>query len=90
MKRSELKTGMIIEDSNGQKGMVLLNTANGDIVSGETWCPLDSLCKDLTQINYDGHTINAVYQPDSNMSYGYENWGRGALLWRRPILKPII
>ena len=43
MKKSDLRTGMIVELINGDRGRVLLETKNGDIISGkDVWFPISS------------------------------------------------
>ena len=70
MKKSDLKTGMIIEFMNGVLGMVLLGTENGDIVSGGTWFPLSDHSDEMLFVYIDYETsIKAVYQPTNNMDY---------------------
>ncbi len=61
--KKDLKTGMILVFNNGEYATVLLGTANGDIVTGDSWFPL----KDYE----DGQLFNAkgvrkVLQPKSN------------------------
>jgi hypothetical protein len=82
MKKSDLKTGMWIENRLGKKALVLLNTKNGDIVSGpEVWGQLDNYKDDL--INYCGKNFDIVkvYQPKNNFSfYNFESY---ELVWER-------
>jgi hypothetical protein len=63
-----LKTGMILKYDNGDLGMVLLGTANGDIVSGENWGELELLSNSMNggRLYMD---VTAVYQPTSNKQY---------------------
>jgi len=70
MIKQELKTGMILEFNNGDKAMVLLNTNNGDIFSGDTWSTLDSFNDNLefkkdTNFTY----VIKIYQPKNNIDY---------------------
>jgi hypothetical protein len=75
MKKSELKTGMWVEveqilgeHKSISMAIVLLGTENGDIISGQTWCPLDSYDEDLEYL--ECHTrINKIYQPTNNIDY---------------------
>lgn len=81
-----LKTGMWIETRNGEKGIVLLNTVDGDLVSGETWFPLDSVNhnlkrKDNSDSPYD---IVKIYSPNCNHNYYNFNPSINELLWQRP------
>lgn len=72
MKKSDLKTGMVVELRNGKKGMVLLDTKDGDIISGEYYGRLLSYFReDLTSdisIDYD---IIKIYQPEAISYYLY-------------------
>lgn len=64
MKNEDLKTGMILECRNGDLAMVLKDTANGDIVSGDTWQPISTdrnIIEDLS--------IVKIYQPKNNQAY---------------------
>ena len=93
-KKSDLKTGMWVENRNGILAMVLLGTKNGDIISGQTWCPLaeyrENLLRNDISIKTD-YDIVKVYQPKSNSDYlGYIdmnkevfNTSRWILLWDR-------
>ncbi len=85
--RSELKTGTIVEITTERTGtvqmaMVLLDTERGDIVSGETWCPLESLFKG----DASTQTITKAWLPRSNMAYlnGGINTDHCALIWEAP------
>ena len=40
MKNEDLKTGMILVTEEDEYVMVLKDTENGDIVSGDTWMPI--------------------------------------------------
>lgn len=71
MKKSELKTGMIVVLQDGQRterAMVLLgacwDSGGRDVLIGETWMPLSSFHEDLTK-EY-GLSVIAVYAPRSN------------------------
>ena len=88
MKKSDLKTGMILKFSNGELGMVLLGTADGDIISGETWFPLEN----HTDEELFGHSdiyglVVTVYQPKAPRDYlsgGIELNNEYRVLWERP------
>lgn len=72
MKKSDLKTGMWVICKNGNRGMVLLNTKDGDIVSGDTnWFPLDSYNNELKYPNSDFSEFDIVkiVQPSANTYY---------------------
>jgi hypothetical protein len=66
--KSDLKTGMILELNSGDIVMVLLNTNNGDIVSGDNWFPLKDYTDDtlFNPNNTNSYSVKSVYQPRSN------------------------
>ena len=91
MKKSDLKSGMIIEGKNGEKGIVLLNTSNGDVIGGagggknKTWCGLYNYREDLTYGGLEDDTIVKVYDVDSNMNLGSFDECNLKLIWTRPV-----
>ena len=91
MKKSDLKSGMIVEKENGDRGIVLLNTSNGDIIGGagggndKTWCGLYNYREDLTYGGVDAATIMKVYDACSNMNFGSFNEYDLKLIWTRPV-----
>ena len=83
MKRSELKTGMLLEDREGRIGIVMLGTSNGDVVVGDgkrenrMWKSLKS---------YREHDIVKVYGFSSNMhGADFNTVGRPLLFDRNSI-----
>lgn len=87
--KKDLKTGMIVRTKDNKLAMVLLNTNNGDIVSGKDyWCPLNSYLDNLTYV-YDyapEADILEVYQPYNNSDYlgtGGLNLDSCELIWQR-------
>lgn len=64
MKNEELRTGMILVTEKNEYVMVLKDTENGDIVSGDTWQPI---YKD-TEIVED-LKVKKIYQPLNNKAY---------------------
>jgi hypothetical protein len=88
MKKSDLKTGMVIETSKGERSLVLLGTTAGDIIAGcgnirnkATWFPFESLTDDLKHA-YTGTKIIKVYSTPSNQDAGSLT-ELGELLWER-------
>ena len=69
--KADLKTGMIIEFMNGEISQVLLNTPNGDIVTGDNWFPLKSYTdEDLFELmDMDGVRVKFVYLPVHNKGF---------------------
>lgn len=66
--KKDLKTGMVLEFNDGNLGMVLRGTENGDIVSGKTWFSFNHLHDDLA-ISSGIMKVVAIYQPRTNMDY---------------------
>lgn len=74
MKKSELRTGMWVICKNRNRGMVLLNTKDGDIISGDTnWCSLNRYDENLNHLNrgYPLFNIVKVIQPSAHYYYYY-------------------
>lgn len=95
MKKSDLRSGMIVVNRKGRKGIVLLNSVNGDILGGglsilnNTWMPLSSLDDNLNYIDYPNQKdsdIIKVYVPLNNKTMGsfdINNSHAFKLLWER-------
>ena len=84
MTKSELKTGMVVELVNGERGMVLLGTDNGDIVSvGDTWFQMSDLSADMKRTAGACYNVARVLQPDANIDYCVERWKRAPVIWER-------
>lgn len=76
MKKEDLKTGDLIVTKNGKYVRVYLGTEGGDIVSGETWFPLEDysnerLFEHLGKIPayQEDSCFVAVWRPTCNMSF---------------------
>ena len=71
MKKSDLKTGMVIERADGQRGLVVLNNCYGEdgiIYSNDNWSGLDAYDEDLTWnfVSRDPQlAIVKVYKPST-------------------------
>lgn len=96
MKKSDLKTGMIVQNVAGGYGKVLRDTGTkeGDIIAGNgedlkiTWYPMKCLPEDLGDVaSSDTYSIIKVWAMDSNMN-GASLAVRGELLWTKP--KPVV
>lgn len=70
MKNEDLKTGMILVTEGNEYVMVLKDTENGDIVSGDTWMPI---YKDIEMVDY--LKVKEIYQPLNNKAYLSKNAG---------------
>ena len=98
MKKSELKSGMIVKKINGEIGMVMLNAPFGDIIVGngendrqQFWCPLESYSEDLKRIGGDNEDhIYQVLDFRSN-KYGADLSVNGRkILWTRGVEDTVI
>ena len=92
MKKSELRSGMLVETAAGKLGLVLLKSSRGNIIASDghdggdenrTWCPLDSLSEDLTYPGLPLSNIIKVYDVLSNMDAANFNIETRKLIWTR-------
>lgn len=70
MKNEDLKTGMILVTEKNEYVMVLKDTKDGDIVSGDTWMPI---YEDTEIVDY--LKVKEIYQPLNNKAYLSKNAG---------------
>jgi len=95
MKKSDLKSGDIVVTSDGDTGMVLLGTVDGDIIGGgvnvegyfegRTWGPLEAYNEDLARKCNSEVRIDMVYRGRiGNMHMGSFDVEHFHLIWRRP------
>lgn len=83
MKKSDLKTGMVVELRNGAKYMVLLNTPFGDVlVRNRWWVTLDNFNFNLLHCAHD-FDILRIYRPEEVYQIGFECWGDMKMMWER-------
>jgi len=91
-RKSDLRSGMIVENEKGEKGIVFLNTSETDVIGGcggvvnRMWCPLASVNDDLSLHYRDNARIVKVYEPTGNIDIG---GFVGRLIWEREEEKPI-
>ena len=89
MKKEDLKTGMLVEQRDGKKGIVLLKTSKGDIVGGDCgrelkiWYPFSQIKDDLTDIGDEKFDIVKVYDLKHNSNALSPNIEDKNLLWER-------
>jgi len=82
MKKSELKTGMIVEFKDGRSGMVLLGTHKGDVLSGDlAYFPLSDHEENLMDWN-DEVVVRSVYNP--TYISGFYKQQKDFIIWERP------
>lgn len=88
--KSQLHTGMILEFANGERARVLLGTKNVDIVSGDTWFPLDDYSDECLFINETEPHIKVikVIQPKYNSVYNTLTPNDYTIVWERKELSP--
>jgi hypothetical protein len=94
MLKSELRSGMLIVKPNGNKGIVMLNTPNGDVIvgtgvdDGETWFPMKELEEDLNNhIEGSGYNVSQVYSYSSNKTAANMSISNRSLLWSKSSTK---
>ena len=86
MKKSDLKTGMILELASGERAMVYLGTETGDVVSGDTWYPLhEGVDEDLKATSDTYSDVVKVLQPLGDIGYKYDLHSiNHKVVWERP------
>lgn len=89
MKKSDLKTGMVLETVDGRRTMVMLNTSDGDKCGAMeddrncTWSPLSEWEEDLTASREEMTIVKVYDSGPSNMEL-LSLTRTGELLWERP------
>lgn len=86
--KSDLKTGMWLEQRNGKFCIVLLDTFRGDILSGETYFDLNYIYNDDLKCSHDSDCdAMKIYQPQNNKSFinpnRLFNKNDAPLMWER-------
>lgn len=83
MNKSDLKTGMWVENEKEEKGMVIFGTKDGDIISGKNlWSPLSEYDENLKGKNGNTNIVK-VYQPTAVCYYFNFDKYNSDLLWER-------
>jgi hypothetical protein len=91
MKKSDLKSGMLVMTRNNERGIVMLNTPQGDCVVGsdgllgQTWFPLNSLDENLlypASDSGDADIIEVWSYSNNSQAASMEKKDR-KLLWKR-------
>lgn len=89
MKKSELKTGMLLKFTEGTYGIILLNTRKGDLFgppdditnNEKTWGSLSDINEDLTAAH---HVITEIWDiTNSNMNLFKLALMERQLLWKK-------
>jgi len=89
MKKSDLKSGMVVEIRNGSLGLVLLNSSKGDIIGGcgrddTIYNTFEGYTEDLTDVEGDfEYDIMRVYNSTGNFILGTIDILSLNLIWRR-------
>lgn len=86
MKKSDLKTGMIVELRDGQKGMILESVGEfGTLIQGRNgWASLSRYNNDLT-VRYPSNSLDIirVYRPNRISQIVQARWEAQELIWER-------
>jgi hypothetical protein len=93
MKKSDLKSGMLVETREGKRGIVMLNTPNGDmIVAGDNnadifikkmWDELNRYADDLSHPDGEKYNIYKIYGFNHNMGATHLSTSGRELLFER-------
>jgi hypothetical protein len=88
MKKSDLKSGMIIINRKGNKAIVLIDSDLGDVLGGgdtsnSTWQPLTNFNEDLTSTFFKTSDIMRIYKPCNNQVAGSFDFANLQLIWER-------
>ena len=86
MKKSDLKTGMIVELRDGQKGMILESVGEfGTLIQGRNgWASLSRYNNDLT-VRCPSNSLDVirVYRPNRISQIVQARWEAQELVWER-------
>jgi hypothetical protein len=89
MKKSELKSGMLVITRDGHKGLIMLGTPEGDSIvsdgtrNGIIWKPLSQINEDLTSEYGGGQDVVEVWSYGCNMNGASLKMEYRTLLWKR-------
>lgn len=90
MKKSDLKTGMVVENKKGELSLVMRDTEVGDIFAGsgcdnEFWCPFRSFDESLNNKDTGRYDIVKVYSVNNvcNISAAKVSSNNRELIWER-------
>jgi hypothetical protein len=90
MKKEDLRSGMVVVTREGNKGIVLLGTTNGNVIGGcgdpysGSWKSFDAITDDLTsRAGGSEYDIVKIYDADSNKNLGTINLDKLQLIWER-------
>jgi hypothetical protein len=81
MKKSDLKTGMVVELKTGEKYMVILDSVktiegitNGILIANDGWIPLSNYNENLENPECTDYNVIAVYNPNvCGFKYMFDN-----------------
>ncbi len=86
MKKSDLRTGMQVEDRDGKRSVILLGTKHGDVrveVGGSSWGELSMLNENLTHTVNKSLDVLKVYENSHPDQYLIKEFGDCHLIWER-------
>lgn len=96
MKKEDLRSGMVVVTREGNKGIVLLGTTNGNIIGGcgdgyyGSWKPYDAIADDLTSCHGGSeYDIVKIYDANGNKNFGTIDLDKLQLIWERPESKVV-
>jgi hypothetical protein len=81
--KADLRTGMWLEKRTKERAVILLDTRDGDVYSGETWGYLENYREDLTSKYSAEYDIVTIYQPTFNSAYHKFDLSKAELLYQR-------
>ena len=97
MKKSKLKSGMLVVNRERNRAIVLIGTSNGDVIAGDdvntgrTWSPLTVFNDDLTYPGLLSSDIVEVWSFSCNKAgVSLSGYDERTLLWKREDEKTVI
>jgi hypothetical protein len=89
MKKSDLRTGMLVKTREGNFALVMLNTEYEDCLVSDggsndrTWSMLDNYNEDLQKSDYVGDIVEVYSSKFSNKDRGSFSTLHRSLIWKR-------
>lgn len=87
MKKKDLRSGMVVETREGEKGLILLNSPQGDVIGGcgstlNIWESLKNYNDYLKHDLFSGEDIMKIYTVEDNYNLGNLDI-ESNLIWER-------
>lgn len=84
MKKSDLKTGMVVECRSGDKFMYLKTEDSCEaFIAQECYLVTDNFTDDLKSMSFEKYDIMKIYQADRAYQPSEDCWNRMQLVWER-------